>query len=408
MVQLITADDRTGALETAAQCAVAGLTAAAVAVGRDDAEPSRLGVADVGVLVVDLGSRHLDAVGAASRMTRVLDGRSAWPAVHKIDSTLRGNWVAEIGSLVAAGRRVLLVPAFPAAGRVCRGGIVLEHGVPVDRTAHGRDPRSPSVTAEPVSALPGAVGLAHPVDVTQWCATGEPIGIADASTDDDLDAIVAALAGSLDGPAGRVVLAGPAAVAGAWARHRMRAADRQRATPQAPPTAIVGPVVVVCGSAHPIARAQVAALIDAGATVVSADDVDRLVEGAAVVVLAAPGLDLTTGGGVADDVDHERMAAALGRAARSAVARLGARTVVVVGGDTASAVVEDQPVRVHGLLGVGIAWGSVELDGRTLTVVTKPGGFGGPDTVVDLMRSLLQTATSADPAGDPAGDGDLA
>lgn len=415
MTQLITADDRTGALETAAQCAVAGLTAAAVVVLRaDGVDLPEVDMPEVAVVVVDLGSRHLDAVGAAACMTRVLDGRPAWPAVHKIDSTLRGNWVAEIGSLVAAGRRVLLVPAFPAAGRVCRGGIVLEHGVPVDRTAHGSDPRSPSVTAEPARALPGAVGLAHPAEVMRWCATDEPIGVADASTDDDLDAIVVAVAVSFDAGRGGVVLVGPAAVAGAWARHQARAIDRQTVTPQtvtphAPDTVVVEPVVVVCGSAHPVARAQLDALIEAGATLVPLDDVGRLVEGAGAVVLAAPALGVPTAGGAADVVDHEGMAAALGRAARTAVARLGARTVLVVGGDTATAVVADQPVRVHGLLGVGIAWGDVELDGRTVTIVTKPGGFGDPDTVVGLMRSVLPTAMRADRAGGSAdasaGDG---
>jgi D-threonate/D-erythronate kinase len=386
VVQVITADDRTGALEAAAQCADAGLTAAVVA--------APAVADDVDVTVIDLGSRHLDAAGAAARIGRVAEAVGRSLVLHKIDSTLRGNWVAEIGSLVAGGRRVLLVPAFPAAGRICRDGIVLEHGVPVDRTAHALDARSPSVTSSPASVLPGAVGLGDAASVRRWCPTGGPIGVVDAATDADLDAIVAVLADAGAGTRADIVLVGTAGVAGAWAR---RLTSHDAARPMVAPVLEV-PVVVVCGSAHPASRAQVARLIDRGVPVAAPGDEGDLPGDAPVVIITAPPL----GPGAPA---HVEMAAALGRAGRATVARLDAATVVVLGGDTAAAMVGDLPVRVQGSLDVGVALGTVELGGRGVTIVTKPGGFGDPGTLEALMRTVLPNVPPSDRRPHTGSDG---
>ena len=79
----VAADDRTGAIETAA--AIADRTGAPVpvAVWPDLVPPS------VGAAVVDLASRHVDPADAVARAGSLpCRGRLA----HKIDSTLRGNW----------------------------------------------------------------------------------------------------------------------------------------------------------------------------------------------------------------------------------------------------------------------------------------------------------------------------
>lgn len=389
---VITADDRTGAFEAAAQCADAGLVVSLIGAGAGwwpDVDAGSQVTANQ-VTAVDLGSRHLTAAEAADRVGRVCGSLGERLVVHKIDSTLRGNWGAEIGALLMSGRRVLLVPAFPAAGRTCQDGIVLEHGVPVDRTAHGSDPRSPSVTSRPASILTGAVELAGTHAVRRWCTSGDAVGVADASTDDDLDTIVAVL-----GDAGAdVVLVGTAAVAGAWARRHAAAIGATGPGAVARPYDLDAPVVVVSGSAHPTALRQVARLADRGVPSAVPGGEGALPAGAPVVVITAPPL-------AAGAADHADMAAALGRAARATVARLGAATVVVIGGDTAEAVVGERPVRVHGSLGVGIACGTVELDGRSITIVTKPGGFGDPGTVEALMRAL--PASPPDPNRDVGG-----
>ena len=118
---LVTADDRSGALEAAAACADAGLTPLVLpwqALPVLGAELTR--AEDIDCLVVDLGSRHLSGDEAA---TRCLSVRSlaAGRRVLKMDSTLRGNWPREL-EVMRNGRRALVVPALPSLGRTCSGG----------------------------------------------------------------------------------------------------------------------------------------------------------------------------------------------------------------------------------------------------------------------------------------------
>src|SRR3954468_9205824 len=104
---LVTADDSTGATEAGAACADVGLHVDVVPFGVPLPRP----VAD-GCVVVDLRSRHLDAHEAR---TRIIASTGAVHRMHKIDSTLRGNWRAELQALVDVGRRVVLIPAHPRA-----------------------------------------------------------------------------------------------------------------------------------------------------------------------------------------------------------------------------------------------------------------------------------------------------
>ena len=63
----------------------------------------------------------------------------------KIDSTIRGNIAVEIlGMLdVLNWDAAVIIPAFPAEGRVTVGGYHLLKGVPIERTEMARDPFSP-------------------------------------------------------------------------------------------------------------------------------------------------------------------------------------------------------------------------------------------------------------------------
>ena len=110
---LVTADDRTGALEVAAEIAAC---AGPVFVTVDD-PPEAEGV-------MDLGSRHVPVEAAEAHAEAAPVAR--WNA-HKIDSTLRGNWSDEVRARVrVTGRRVVVVPAWPQMGRTCVVGVVAE------------------------------------------------------------------------------------------------------------------------------------------------------------------------------------------------------------------------------------------------------------------------------------------
>jgi D-threonate/D-erythronate kinase len=367
MAHVITADDCTGALESAAQCADAGADAVMTPWVEVDGRDQRHRSAAT-VRVIDLRSRHLPAAEAHHRMRAAVARHDV--RFHKVDSTLRGNWPGEIAALVDAGRRVLMVPAFPAAGRVCLGGVVLEHGVPVDRTAHGSDARSPSLTSRPASLLPGAIELSDLAAVRRWVAGTGTTAVADAV---HLDQVVELAAVAAHRP--EVVLVGTAALVGAWAGGLGGA----RGAPLPPP--VEAPVLVVCGSAHPVARAQLERLAAVGVPVIEPGDGTPSFGRGVVALTTSSNMGE---GGPAMVVQR------LARAAVRLASDMGAATIVVIGGDTAEAVVGLQDVRVTGSCGVGMAVGSVELGGRSMVLISKPGGFGGPDTVVDLMRQVLQ------------------
>ena len=111
------ADDLTGALDTAAQFT-----------GRIGPLPvllDRTMPAPEGSYALDLSCRDRDqetAVAAAREAVRHFAGADL--AFKKIDSLLRGHWAVELAGIVRSGmfRRIVLAPAFPAQGRVTRGG----------------------------------------------------------------------------------------------------------------------------------------------------------------------------------------------------------------------------------------------------------------------------------------------
>jgi uncharacterized protein YgbK (DUF1537 family) len=78
------------------------------------------------------------------------------------------------------------------------------------------------------------------------------------------------------------------------------------------------------------------------------------------------------------------VAAELAAASRELLATTCIGTLVVVGGDTAAAVLGDAPMVVGGTLAPGVPW-SRRADGRGPLVVTKAGGFGQPAALVDLL-----------------------
>ncbi len=348
---LVTADDSTGATEAGASCADAGWTVEVV--------PFTAASSAAECVVVDLRSRHVPRLEARRRTIALA---SPVRHVHKIDSTLRGNWAAELSALVETGRRVILVPSHPPLGRVCVGGVVLVEGVPVAETEHGNDPRMPVSTSRPGDSLAAidtaSIELAGAEELAAWIAgTDQAVAIVDATTLAEIDRLVAVALNAAD-----VVIAGPASVVGAVAR----ACARREPSPLPHPL-LPAPVIAVCASLHSASRAQMAALAGSGL------DVE--------VVMSPP--DRT---GDADFVALELA----GRAHRL-VAELEARSVVLVGGDTAAAFIGDAAVTVYGSVGVGISLGEATLGARRLRLACKPGGFGTTNTLVDLVTRGRQS-----------------
>ena len=73
------------------------------------------------------------------------------------------------------------------------------------------------------------------------------------------------------------------------------------------------------------------------------------------------------------------------------VGEVQARSVILVGGDTAAAFIGDAPVAVFGSIDVGVSLGELTVGPRQLRLACKPGGFGAPNTLVDLVTKGRQS-----------------
>lgn len=367
---VVAADDRTGAFEVAACLADAGNGPVTVTAWTDAPGPD---TRDDDVVVIDLGTRHLSQGEARDRAQSLIGGARQG---HKIDSTLRGNWADELTGRVERAP-VLLVPALPAFGRVCDGGEVLEHGRPVHEGAAGSDVRRRVTSSRPAVLLRSAgagavVELSDVGQVEQWLADPVGIAVADAHTDDDIAELIAAW----QLHAADVVLAGPSAVVG-----RGRSGGHPVAAPPQPD----GPVLVVCGSVHPLARAQLEFAERRGLLVTSlADDITArqlATAGAVALVTEIPVGDV-------DEPMAVAAAASLARGVADLRAQIELGALVVIGGDTASAVLGDAPAVVHGSVGPGTAWATVGDD--PLPVITRSGGFGSEAAIDELIRDTMR------------------
>ncbi len=346
---LITADDRTGALETGGVCADLGfgvrLTNAPC--GADDCA------------VVDIDSRHCQPREAARRIALV-HRREARFRGHKMDSGLRGNWAHEVAALLAPGRRVAVLASYPDAGRRCDGGTVFIHDVPVADSPFGHDPRNRLLSSRPVDYL-RAAGCAPAL------ANGDLV-VLDANDNHELHAAARRCRAE-----GRLLVGATGGV-GAYAATVRGASTRAGRLPPLP-----RPALIICGSLHPLSRAQIAALDclkvmpDGGGEALAA-----LARGADVVLTTA-----TTSAAITDAAARA-MAASLAALARDWLGETGAPTLVILGGDTAATVLGHRPMRVLGSVDTGVPLSTTE-DGA-LTIVTKGGGIGAPDTLVKLLE----------------------
>ncbi len=380
---LVAADDRTGAFESAAALADQG--AGPVRVTAWPAQPvfeqrdSPTRDDELTVEMIDLGSRHAVPAEAAARAAAL---PRASRNAHKIDSTLRGNWAEELSARSENGP-VLLIPALPAFGRSCIDGVVLELGRPVHEGSAGSDVRRRVVTSRPVDSL-RAAGLAD-VDLLSnhaaavaWLSDPAGVRVADARDDRDIAELVREW-GRAAHSRPDVVLAGTSAVIGAAAG----VLGGHRPPAELPP--IAGPMLVVCGSVHPAARAQLAVAERTGIPIVRlVDDLAiRALQDSPVLVLAS---EIPVG-----DVDAPMAVAAAATLARGVTAvreRVDLGALVILGGDTAAAVLGDSAVEVHGSVDIGTAWARV--DGFEQPVITRSGGFGSEYALVDLIRSTLE------------------
>lgn len=170
--------------------------------GVDQPEPSR-------VLVVNLDTRGLDVERARSRVDRFAAAMGPERYFAKrIDTTLRGHLLVETACLLEhrPGAVALVVPAYPASGRITIGGYQLLNGFLLERTEVANDPVWPISTSyvpkyfegpHPVSRVGMETvkgGVKEIAGELERKASKSRIIIADAQSDSDIEAIAEAAA----------------------------------------------------------------------------------------------------------------------------------------------------------------------------------------------------------------------
>lgn len=419
----VIADDLTGAGDTGVQFAQAGLKTRAL---MGDWSATAAQGADVVVINAESRALALEAAHeAVSRAASKLRDVGARPVYKKIDSTMRGPVGAYLDAVMDVFEQPMAVvcPAFPDNGRVVIGGCLLVGGQPLARTPVGQDPVAPvrdsflpSVLASQSRRTVHHVGIDVVDEGTEALGQhleklgqgGDCIVVVDAVSDDDLQAIVTATEPMRE----RVLLVGSAGLArplaGELAAER-RGPDGVRQQQGA---------LVVVGSVNPVSREQmarlgetsgvefvtidIATLIDDGELQTCVDKARSAVRDAAsagrIVVLTTPGeradVEAAQRAGAAKGRSPgevaARVAEALGTVAVSVLDEAPLAGAVVTGGDTAQAMLdllEADGIDLVSEVLAGIPFGRVHGGRRPgLQIVTKAGGFGGPD-------ALLQAAT---------------
>lgn len=126
---LIIADDLSGAADCAIGFASVGVRTVVTL------DPER-DTGDAQVIAADTDTRRLSPEAAAERTLSTFNAllKPGQRLYKKIDSTLRGNWAAEVAALQAKAGLAIVAPAFPATGRTTLDGRVWVNGKSLEST----------------------------------------------------------------------------------------------------------------------------------------------------------------------------------------------------------------------------------------------------------------------------------
>ncbi|HCU30089.1 MAG TPA: hypothetical protein DIC57_05645, partial [Sphaerochaeta sp.] len=185
---LIIADDLTGSCDAGLQMRRAGL-------------PTRVQITKVGALdpriealVLDTESRNVEEKEATSLVRLALasiDPKSVVRVIKKIDSTLRGNVVAEVLEVAARfeAETIVVAPSFPDQGRTVKGGMLYVHGMPLLKTESGKDPIKAVTEGNLLTLFAGQKTYEVQSFDARTEMKGRHLYVCDATTDEDLRVI---------------------------------------------------------------------------------------------------------------------------------------------------------------------------------------------------------------------------
>ncbi|MDS0295755.1 four-carbon acid sugar kinase family protein [Halogeometricum luteum] len=406
---IVVADDLTGAMDTSQGFAARGYETAVVA----DPEAEIGAVGEEGaVLGINTDTRYDDADDAARSVSEAVGATPARTVYKKIDSTLRGNFVAEVDAALNAAESelALVAPAFPSIGRTTERGIHYVDGTPVSETEYGDDEKGPASSS--IRELFASVD--RPVETVSHAALGSddngiaaaverhdrpPVVVCDAVEDDHLADIAAAADGFDALYVGSGGLAAHVPVRGSEPDFEF-----SRQFPDGGALGVVGSVSAT--TLAQLGRVPEEAVVPLdGPALVAGEEPDaaveravrRLNEGRPAVLTAATdeaAIERTHAAGreaeLASPAVRERVANGLASAAAAVLDEETPSGLLLTGGDVAVSVIRELGATTIRLTGeeveAGIPLGTF-ADGGTpeVPLVTKAGGFGSEETIVNCL-----------------------
>ncbi|RKD88012.1 four-carbon acid sugar kinase family protein [Halopiger aswanensis] len=415
----VVADDLTGAMDTSQGFAARGYATTVVV---DPQAKMDAIEEDAAVLGINTDSRYDDKADAVDAVSTVVEETSSRTIYKKVDSTLRGNFAAEVdAALAASGAELALVaPAFPSAGRTTEDGVHYVKGTPVAETEYGDDKKGPTSSSladlfksidRPVENVPlSTITDGHDevaAAITEIVERNDraPIIICDAVEDTHLAGAAKATTDVNTLYVGSAGLAEQIIVPGADADTRL--------SPQLRDGAALG----VAGSVSETTLSQLervstdAVIQIDGPTLLKDKDLDDIVEQAVhrlrdnqpVVLTAATDdkdVDRTLAAGEEQELTsseiREQIAAGLAKTAAAVLQDETPSGLLLTGGDIAVAVIRELGATAVTLTGEEVEAGipiGMFADGATagMPLVTKAGGFGSEETIVNCLDVLSQT-----------------
>lgn len=415
---LIVADDLTGAADTGVQFSRKNLKTVVVTCTKS----LKKSLKDCDVLVVDTESRFDDKETAYKKAFETgVQARSEniKYLYKKLDSTMRGNVGAEISGLMDSLdiSHTFVVPALPLYGRTTLNGNVYVKGVLLAETDYANDPKSPvkesyipAIISRQTDKRTGVLCFNDHLSEKQEISAklnelmnaGIQIIVIDAEDDEDLDLI----ASVVNGIQGRVMYAGCSGFAEKLAGYielgkekksnvviagsvnKITVEQAEYAARELNIKTINIDVEVIISREKAIEKRRIMKLADK--SIVAGDDV--IIRSASSPESVRRCLEKGRKLGLDDFMVSERVADFLGELAGEIIRKKNLKGIVLTGGDTAIKTLNS--LNINGIIVKdeilhGIPYGYFNDDkyGKMI-VVTKAGGFGGEDAIIQILKFL--------------------
>ena len=426
---LILADDFTGALDTGVQFSQAGVVTL-VSAGFDSLANLSLSGSSLSygkppdVLVLDLETRHLPSEQARKRVQRAteLAVQQAIPHIYKkFDSALRGNIGGELEGLLtgATEEPLVFVPAYPENDRITISGSHFVGGLPVTKSIFANDPFTPvlydyipDIIAQQTKRKTNIVTKRDLPDLNIRSLKGQ-ISVFDASGEHDMVNIASVIKNS----------GTPKLMAGCagFAKYLPDMLDLSRTEIEVP--IMDEGLLVVCGSINANTLEQVGYASRLSFTVVELTPEQKMIENFAettqgnelitqlqlmykknrrLIIQAASDNksveetnQLARQMGRSPEESRKQVATNLGQITGSLLSRIDLGTLVVFGGDTLMSVLDSinqgeiYPIKE---VQAGVAHSTFMLNGKPTNLITKSGGFGQKNCIMQIEAYAQQNS----------------